>query len=62
MVGSRLKILHKLMLKRKEVSDGDHSQKTCEVEVFGDYTFVVGDGVVQCSRALMFTVTLHLIL
>ena len=51
-----LKILHKFMWNRKY---GDCSQKTCEV----DYTFVVGEaqgkGVVQCSRAPVFTVMLH---
>ena len=30
----------------KEVSDGDHSQKTCKVGVSGDYTFVVSEAVV----------------
>ena len=41
-VGPRLKILYKF---RKEVSDGDRSQKTCEVGVFGDIMFVVGEAV-----------------
>ena len=45
MVRPRWKKLHKLLNShyRKEVTDDDHSQKTCEV---GDYTFVVGEGVV----------------
>ena len=29
----------------KEVSDGNHSQMTCEVGVFGDHTFAVGKAV-----------------
>ena len=28
-----VEILHEFMLNRKEVNDGDHSQKTCEVGV-----------------------------
>ena len=44
MVRPRLKILHKFMWNRKEVSNGNRSQKTCEVGVYGDYTFVVGEG------------------
>ena len=39
-------ILYKLMLKWKEVSEGDRSQKTCKVGVSGDYMFVVGKVVV----------------
>ena len=45
------------MWNMKKVSDGDRSQKTCKVGVFGDYTFVVGKGVVQYSRAPVLTVT-----
>ena len=45
------------MWNMKEVSDGDRSQKTCNVGVFGDYTFVVGERVVQsASRAPALTV------
>ena len=40
-------ISYKLMLNWKEVSDGDHSQKTCKVGVSGDYMFVVGKAVVR---------------
>ena len=42
------------MWNMKKVNDGDRSQKTCKV---GDYTFVVGKGVVQSSRAPALTAT-----
>ena len=48
------------MWNRKEVNDGDCSQKTCKVGVFGDYVFIVGKGVVQSSRAPALTVTFRI--
>ena len=48
------------MWNMKQVSDGDCSQKTCKVGVFGDYTFDVGERVVQSSRAPVLTVTFQI--
>ena len=48
------------MWNMKKVSDGDRSQMICKVRVFRDYTFVVGEGVVQSSRAPVLTVTFQI--
>ena len=50
------------MWNMKQVSNGDCSQKTCKIGVFGDYMFVVGKGVVQSSRAPALTVTFEFII
>ena len=43
---------NEFMLNREKGSDGERSQKTCEVGVSGDYTFVVGEHVVIILPAI----------